>query len=289
MRRSTAVIGGGLLALITIVGALVVYGSKDKSAVPAGTKPPAPTPPAVSVTELPPVQVLVRKAAQPGRVVYRYRVINGSAFPITSVLVGFDYLHSQPELRMFDNDIPAGNATTPNGWHFDIQPTEEDSLGNLIWEVDDPNGGLGGGQQLVGFAIALPAEEAKYENGHWTVYLNTAAQTYYSAALVPETGQVAVPPSSVEASAGVRLKPNPSRGVVDISFDVAFAGVTTVSIYDVRGRMVKDLMSKALPQGESHVTWDGTNKQGAREPAGTYFVRIKTPSMERFARISWLQ
>src|SRR5437867_7342066 len=60
----------------------------------------------------PPVQVLVTKLTPvPGRFVYRYTVVNGSAFPITSVLVGHRYYYGD-EL-----------AYAPMGWDGATVPT----------------------------------------------------------------------------------------------------------------------------------------------------------------------
>lgn len=290
MKRSVAIVGAGALALATVIGAFVVYGAKDKRAESPVVKRPsaAPTRPEVAM-ELPPVQILVRKALQPGGVAYRYRVINGSAFPITSVLIGYEYFHGQPELLMLDYEVPPGAPTSPNAWTFEMQPTEEDSLGNIAWVASDPNGGIAGGQELVGFSIRLAAEESAYESGHWTVYLNSGEQIYYSGALAAETGQVAVPPSSVHAATGVRVKPNPAGGSVDISFQIPTAGASSVKVFDVRGRIVKEILSGALDEGEATATWDGTDRQGVKVSAGTYFLRIKTPTTERFARITWIR
>ena len=269
-----------LIAVAMIVAIVTVYGGKQPTAQHGKAQ---------AVAEAPPVQVLVSKTTQPGRVTYRYRVVNGSAFPITSLLIGFEYFHNQPEIRMFNTDALPADTTSPPGWHFDTQPTEEDSLGNILWEVNDPSNGIVGGAQLLGFSIARPTEETTFETGHWTVYINSAAQSYYSDSLLEESPGVSVPPSSISGANGIRLKPNPARVSVAISFQVPVAGPTSVTIFDVRGRAVREVLKRELHAGVNSVTWDGHSTAGAVVQAGTYFVRIKTPTTERFARLTWVR
>ena len=54
-------------------------------------------------------------------------------------------------------------------------------------------------------------------------------------------------------------------------------GEASVQIFDVRGRMVRDLMQRQyLTPGVHEVTIDGRNEQGNRLSSGTYFYRIQS-------------
>jgi endo-beta-N-acetylglucosaminidase D len=63
---------------------------------------------------------------------------------------------------------------------------------------------------------------------------------------------------------------NPVRGMVSIPFSLPFAGVTRLSVYDLSGRVVVDLIDTELQGGEQSVTWDTGNI-----PAGVYIYRLQ--------------
>jgi hypothetical protein len=49
----------------------------------------------------------------------------------------------------------------------------------------------------------------------------------------------------------------------------------TVRIYDVRGRLVRDLVQRSLAPGRHGVAWDGRNSGGSPVGSGVYFVRTQ--------------
>ena len=57
-------------------------------------------------------------------------------------------------------------------------------------------------------------------------------------------------------------------------FNIKEAATTEIAIYSVNGRLVRRL-TEALPDGESSVTWDGTDDRGARAASGVYFARVQ--------------
>jgi hypothetical protein len=54
---------------------------------------------------------------------------------------------------------------------------------------------------------------------------------------------------------------------------VSGAGAT-VGIYDVNGRLVRQLTANVVETGVGRATWDGTDMRGRRVPGGTYFCRL---------------
>ena len=47
-------------------------------------------------------------------------------------------------------------------------------------------------------------------------------------------------------------------------------------VYDVHGRLVRELRRGLLPQGASSIRWDGTDGRGVLVAAGAYFYRIES-------------
>ncbi|MEK7315296.1 MAG: FlgD immunoglobulin-like domain containing protein [Candidatus Eisenbacteria bacterium] len=244
--------------------------------------------------DVPPVQVIVTKMVpEPGRYKYRYTVVNGSAFPISDLAIGMDYARDLHELRRaplgWNGEIvPPESYQAPPGWSFRNVTVEEDTLGYIKWEIAAQGGQILGGASLGGFEVTLSAEDQAYENGHWTAYLDTTEEPLYTAGLQP-SGVTAVPLSSVYAKSDLLVKPNPSRKPVGIEFAVPIAGISTVDVFDVQGRRVARVLSKSLVAGTASVVWDGRDNAGNEVAAGVYFVRVKTPTTQRFARITWLK
>jgi hypothetical protein len=92
---------------------------------------------------------------------------------------------------------------------------------------------------------------------------------------LPHTTGVAPGGAPVTATAWLGTNaPNPFVHSTAIHFTMPRDGMADLSVYDVSGRMVKHLVSGALPAG-SHVTvWDGKDEDGRLVRSGTYFSRL---------------
>jgi hypothetical protein len=241
-------------------------------------------------TELtaPPVQVFLYKDTKPGAITYGYRVVNGSAFQISTLMIGFNHFLDAPELRIAPTgwdgtNVPAANFRSPTGWKFEVTQTEEDSLINLQWQVDSLTTGLVGGATLGGFEVTVAQEDTRYADGHWTVYLKSAQQDYFTGA-IDASGTTSAPPSSIFGHNGVKVRPNPTHAGVIIEFSSPASGVCTIDILDAAGRSVRRMTRLLAVAGALKVEWDGLDSRGRRASPASYFVRIQTPKTERYAR-----
>ena len=70
--------------------------------------------------------------------------------------------------------------------------------------------------------------------------------------------------------------PNPGR-LYSFHVTVSQPGSFQLSIYDISGRIVENLHSGELEEGEHSFTWTGTSDDSP-SPAGIYIVRITTPA-----------
>ena len=68
--------------------------------------------------------------------------------------------------------------------------------------------------------------------------------------------------------------PNPFNRSTVIRFDVPWPARVRVGIYDISGRLVKDVVSEHLEGGCYSAVWDGTGSQGHPVAPGVYFCRV---------------
>jgi hypothetical protein len=70
------------------------------------------------------------------------------------------------------------------------------------------------------------------------------------------------------------LSENPFRSSTTIAYDVPADGPVTLSAYDVAGRRVTTLVSRAEARGSHSVAWNGRTDAGVPVASGTYFLRL---------------
>ncbi|MBU1699746.1 MAG: T9SS type A sorting domain-containing protein [Candidatus Eisenbacteria bacterium] len=80
----------------------------------------------------------------------------------------------------------------------------------------------------------------------------------------------------VTDSPGLTLWPSPTSGPATISFALNKVSEIELSIYDIVGRKVRDLVNGELPAGSHNVSWDGRAHDGRRLSQGIYFVRMRS-------------
>ena len=50
-----------------------------------------------------------------------------------------------------------------------------------------------------------------------------------------------------------------------------------MSVYNIKGQWIKDLVDTDQIMGKYSVVWDGTDANGRSVSSGIYFIRVKTP------------
>jgi len=68
--------------------------------------------------------------------------------------------------------------------------------------------------------------------------------------------------------------PNPFNPSTVIHYELARAGMVRLVVYDLRGQLVRELVSERLDTGRYQVLWDGRDGHGAGAGAGVYFARL---------------
>ncbi len=71
--------------------------------------------------------------------------------------------------------------------------------------------------------------------------------------------------------------PNPFSGMTTIRFAIPSPSPVDLKIYDVRGRLVKDVLNSAagaMAPGMHEVRWDGRDNNRHKVASGVYFYRL---------------
>jgi flagellar hook capping protein FlgD/subtilase family protein len=79
--------------------------------------------------------------------------------------------------------------------------------------------------------------------------------------------------------------PNPFATTTTISFSISQAGPVRLSLFDVRGRMVRDLIASTLPAGRHTALWDGRASDGRALGSGVYFAVLERGGVRASRRI----
>ncbi len=70
--------------------------------------------------------------------------------------------------------------------------------------------------------------------------------------------------------------PNPFNPATTIRFSVAHEGAhVSLRVYDVAGKLVRELVNGTTPAGEHEARWDGRNASGVPVASGVYFSRME--------------
>jgi len=70
--------------------------------------------------------------------------------------------------------------------------------------------------------------------------------------------------------------PNPFNPSTTIGFNMPVAGNANLSVYNVKGQLVKTLVNGNVTIGDHKVVWNGTDNSGQSVSSGVYFYRLTT-------------
>lgn len=69
--------------------------------------------------------------------------------------------------------------------------------------------------------------------------------------------------------------PNPFNPATSFAYSIDKECQVEIAIYDIRGRVVKTLISETIQPGHYIATWNGTDSDSSPMPSGIYFYRLK--------------
>ena len=92
----------------------------------------------------------------------------------------------------------------------------------------------------------------------------------------------------VQVADGCRFlgaSPNPFNPSTTIAFATATSGPVRITIHDLTGARVRELVDESQPAGQHTAVWDGRTDTDQTAAAGVYLVRITTPHATDHGRV----
>ncbi|MBT6112846.1 MAG: T9SS type A sorting domain-containing protein, partial [Candidatus Marinimicrobia bacterium] len=68
--------------------------------------------------------------------------------------------------------------------------------------------------------------------------------------------------------------PNPFNPITNIEYDLHKDGNVIITIYDLNGHVIKDLINGTQTLGRQSIKWNATNNIGHPVSAGVYIYRV---------------
>jgi agmatine deiminase len=87
----------------------------------------------------------------------------------------------------------------------------------------------------------------------------------------------------------VSAYPNPFNPGTNISFELARPAHVEISIYNIKGHVLKNLIDDFYPHGNHVHYWDGTDNSGKEVAAGVYFYKMKTGNYSAIKKMIMLK
>lgn len=72
--------------------------------------------------------------------------------------------------------------------------------------------------------------------------------------------------------------PNPFNPTTSIDYSIGESGMTSLTIYDLNGAVVKNLVSQSLDAGTYQAVWNATNNSGNPVASGRYILKMTAPN-----------
>lgn len=140
---------------------------------------------------------------------------------------------------------------------------------NSSYHVDNQNASVTVMAENISWRAQAPPASKFQGNVDRDPYLTTEPDLDPVSPLIPQTGT----PTAFHMAGPV---PNPFNPSTTITYEVPEPGSEVrMRIYDVRGRLVRDLVSEFKRPGHHSVVWDGVDRHGNGVASGIYFVQMK--------------
>ena len=186
-----------------------------------------------------------------------YKVLNSGNNLYTFQLSG-DAYGSDGDPSLFRGRVLVRNAVF--GARFYDLPMVDDTEGSITLEVTEDD-------SVLCFIVASVPD----------VFTNVEQVYGYQISVGKDPSSVEGSPEVAAAPHPVHASPNPFVSGTTIAYGLPSAGHARLSVYDLSGRLVAELVDAEMPAGRHEAAWEGRDLSGSMLPGGIYSVRLWSP------------
>lgn len=117
------------------------------------------------------------------------------------------------------------------------------------------------------------------------IWFDNISITDQDTAQVIEKGTLGINRHATVASPLLRITPNPMTNSATISCLLPESGPTCISIYNLNGQKITDVVNCNLQQGPFTVQWLGNDDSGHALPGGIYVCRLTTATYRTYCKL----
>jgi len=169
---------------------------------------------------------------------------------------------------------------------FRVEPPAENEVGAFIsWETNP------GPEDLDGYQLERSMNDGS-NRGSWDALVTTRETSYHDRDAGPGAtyrltavnglgeayllGEVAYRPATLLVASPLPFRSGETLTIRFAAVGGPGGGVgpAAVGLYDIGGRLVRDIANSAYPAGVHELTWDGRDRSGRSVAAGVYFLRV---------------
>jgi len=197
-------------------------------------------------------------------------------------------------------DYPVGSETFIRDTTISIEWTVLIAHGPGYWSLEYS---ADGGTNWVTLSANLPLSTLSYswtvtqpttEHGRIKVTQNNNTYADFESASLSFTIQEAATGIGAESAYidGYYLKPNypnPFNPSTSLEYNLARSGSVNITIYDLKGNAISELVNEIQSSGQHHLQWDGRNDAGELVESGLYLARLQVGQHSEVIKMSFLK
>ncbi len=94
---------------------------------------------------------------------------------------------------------------------------------------------------------------------------------------------------SISQQIETSIYPNPFNPSTTIKFNVPSEGIVKLSIFNIRGQLVKTLANERMSVGDHQINWNGMDKNDNQQASGVYFLQVQANGLKSVKKMLMLK
>ena len=132
--------------------------------------------------------------------------------------------------------------------------------------------------------LEIVSEYGSFENKE--IWFDNIMVTDQDTATVLENGTLGIEDLwSSTGSNSLTITPNPLHESTRISYSISENNRVNLSVYNLSGQKIKELINEHLPSGAYSLSWNGDDTNGRKLPSGLYFCRLTAGNHQEYSKL----